>query len=340
MRSPSAGLRPPRPRWRPAPPAAEQGSQHRKPCSYHQPPSPLPCETYTNTRTCSFSCAQSPEALSCQQHVEMRLQERHVRPTPPFSPDSPPSTLPLYPLSFSLSLCLFLSFFLHHSTAVGRNCHNIHRHDDCTKTNCSLLSGQNKLHNCHKKQNLENCEGRHKWEGSAKQTIQQLTQNSFHDKDEKNCKSAHCPEEKSNYNCACLPHHWGHRGTSTSAPSVSAPQSPIDATIRRHSPPPATRGTSTSSAPFCRHTIDTIDAIETTKAHQPSTHGNPSGCSPSILSTRLELLDLSEPKFTIGVEIVNKRSHVSMVVVPQHIINRHILSVWCPEEPPKPPPPT
>ena len=78
-----------------------------------------------------------------------------------------------------------------------------------------------------KKKDLDNIEGRHKKDGSAKQTEQQLTQNSVHDKDEKNCKSAHCLEDKSNCNCACLPHHWGHRGTSTSAPLV---------TIRRHSP--------------------------------------------------------------------------------------------------------
>ena len=74
----------------------------------------------------------------------------------------------------SLSLSLTLSLFLgrgmkgpgrghvNDTTAVGRNCHNINYHDNCTKTNCSLLSRQNKLHNCHKKHDLDNCEGRQK----------------------------------------------------------------------------------------------------------------------------------------------------------------------------------
>ena len=50
---------------------------------------------------------------------------------------------------------------------------------------------------------------------SAKQTFQQLYTISFRNKDENNCKSVLCPEEKPNYVCACLPHHWRHRKTAT-----------------------------------------------------------------------------------------------------------------------------
>ena len=140
----------------------------------------------------------------------------------------------------------------HHSTAVGRNCHNVHYHDDCTKTNCSLLSRHNKLHNCHKKQDLDNCDGRQKYERSAKQTLQQLTQKSFHDKDE--ALQILLTVQKKNQTTTV--HVFFIAGDTEGLPR---------------------------QCHLCRHTIDTIEA---TKAHKPSTHGNPSGCSPSILSTR------------------------------------------------------
>ena len=39
---------------------------------------------------------------------------------------------------------------------------------------------------------------------------------------------------RASYHCACQPHHWGHRGTSTSVPSVSKDPSTIDANHRSH----------------------------------------------------------------------------------------------------------
>ena len=54
---------------------------------------------------------------------------------------------------------------------------------------------------------------------------------------------------KANNVCAVSLTTRRHRRTSTSAPSVSTPQPPIDATIRRHPTPPSTRETSTSVLP-------------------------------------------------------------------------------------------
>ena len=85
-------------------------------------------------------------------------------------------------------------------------------------------------------------------------------------------------KQRASYCCACRPHHWGHRGTSTSVPSVS--KTPVH--HRRSTPTIA---------------IDAIDAIDATKP--PTALSTPSKPSTRPLDSTQAIVAPTTPAFFI-----------------------------------------
>ena len=146
------------------------------------------------------------------------------------------SASPSPSLSLSLSLSFF-SFFWTRNEKAPQAGSRQRQHSTAVRITVTKYPTMTKLN-----------EDREKGDTSSWSSVKQEEANCHKAMDKTQLTSCILFKQRTSYCCACRPHHWGHRGTSTSVPLCRRPQS---TTIRRHHSTPSTppRPPSTPSTP-------------------------------------------------------------------------------------------